>query len=140
MSMTTLITTSVIVAYPAWPMWLAAKAVRAGGAGGGDRVDDLAAVVVGHFTEDGVLAVEPGGGPDGEEELRPVGTRARVRHREQVRPAELEIRVDLVTELVPRPAPPGTGRVPALDHEAADHAVEDGAVVVRTTRSEERRV
>src|SRR2546430_10939913 len=105
------------------------RAVTGGGPGARDRVDDLPAVVVGHLAEDGVLAVEPGGGPDGDEELRPVGTRPRVRHRQQVRPAELEFRVDLVLELVPRATPSGTGRVATLDHEAADPPVEDGAVV-----------
>src|SRR3982751_6882215 len=109
------------------------RAVARGGAGGADRVDHLAAVVVGHLAEDGVLAVEPAGRPDRDEELRPVGTGAGVRHREQVGPGELEVRVDLVTELVPRAAPSGTGGVAALDHEAADHPVEDGAVVVRAT-------
>src|SRR5947209_3828834 len=39
--------------------------------------------------------------------------------------------MDLVVELVPGAAPSGTGGVTTLDHEVADHSVEDGAVVVR---------
>src|SRR5262249_40472696 len=96
----------------------------------GDRVDDLLRVVVDHFTEDGVLPVEPARLADRDEELRPARTGSRVGTGQQVRPAELEVRVDLVLELVPRAAPSGTRRVAALDHEAADHPVEDGAVVV----------
>jgi hypothetical protein len=39
--------------------------------------------------------------------------------------------VDLVVERVAWAAATGAGRVAALDHEAADHPVEDDAVVVR---------
>src|SRR5207248_9978106 len=68
---------------------------------------------------------------DRDEELRSVGTGAGVGHRQLVWPVELQVGVDLVLELVPRATPSGTGRVTALDHEAADHPVEDGAVVER---------
>src|SRR5215471_3516035 len=96
-----------------------------------DGVHDLLAVRVGDLAEDRVLAVQVRGRPDGDEELRSVGTRAGVGHGEQVRPVELQFAVELVGELVPRTAPPGTGRVTALDHEPADHTMEDRAVVVR---------
>src|SRR6266536_390683 len=107
------------------------RAVARTGRGGRDRVDDLAAAVVGHLTEDGVLAVEPARLADRDEELRPVGTGTGVRHGQQVWPVELQVGVDLVLELVSGTAPTRTGRVAALDHEAADHPVEDGAVVER---------
>src|SRR5438046_1364588 len=106
--------------------------VARAGAGGRDRVDDLLRAFVGDLTEDRVLPVEPVRRGDGDEELRPVGTGAGVRHGEQVRPVEGQLGVDLVAELVPRATPPGTGRVASLDHEVVDDAVKDRAVVVRT--------
>src|SRR4051794_36786811 len=81
------------------------------GLGARDGVDGLARVVVGDLAEDGVLAVEPSGRPDRDEELRAVGAlpaaKAGVRHGQQVRPGELEIRVDLVVERVSRAARTG---------------------------------
>ena len=89
------------------------------------------ALGVGDLAEDGVLAVEVRGRPDGDEELRAVGVRAGVRHREQVRPVEGQLRVELVGELVARPAVTLAQRVAALDHESGDDAVEHRAVVER---------
>ena len=89
----------------------------------GVRVDDLA--------EDGVLAVQVRGLAYRDEELRAVGSRARVGHRQQVGLVELQLGVELVGELVARAAAAGAGGVAALDHEAADDPVEDHAVVER---------
>src|SRR5207237_6281 len=53
--------------------------------------------------------------------------RARVRHCK--RGALDRMVVELVLELVARPARAGAGRVAALNHEVLDHAVEDHAVI-----------
>src|SRR6185437_2335632 len=90
------------------------------------RVDRIHAV--GDLPEDGVLAVQPGRGVRGDdEELRAIGVRAGVRHRQ--RPADDLVVVDLVLERVAGTAGPGPLRAAALDHEVLDHAVEDEAVV-----------
>src|SRR5664280_833770 len=94
---------------------------------GRDRVRDLPAAD--HLAEDRVLAGQPLGAADGDEELRPVGTRAGIRHSQQVRAGERQVRVDLVFELVARAAGAGTEWVPALDHETRNHPVEDRPVV-----------
>jgi hypothetical protein len=111
------------------------RPVAGRGVGGGDRVDDLLRLVVGDLTEDRVLAVQVRGRHDGHEELRAVGAvavlDAGVGHREQVRTVELELRVDLVVELVPGRAGAGAERAAALDHEPVDHPVEAEAVVER---------
>src|SRR5450830_2108742 len=108
---------------------------------GDDRVDDGARHVVGHLAEDRVLAGQPRGRGDGDEELRAVGAarlagdrvpaRAGVGHREQVRLGEAELGVDLVVEVVARAAGTGAQGVATLDHEAGDHTVEDHTVVQR---------
>src|SRR5687767_3125066 len=79
---------------------------------------------VGDLAEHGVLAVEPrrGVGRD-DEELRAVGVGAGVGHRE--RAAFDLVVVELVLELITGPAGPRALRAAALDHEVADHAVED---------------
>src|SRR5690606_20591277 len=102
---------------------------RAGG-GGADGVHDLTAGLVGDLAEDRVLAVEPRGGVEGDEELRAVGARAGVGHGEQVGLVEDELGVDLVLERVARATGAGAQRATALDHEALDHPVEAQAVVV----------
>src|SRR6266571_3287758 len=80
-----------------------------------DPVHNITAVD--HFTEDGVLSVEPGCRRYGDEELRAVGARPRVRHGEQVRPVEGEIWVNLIREAVTGPTASGAQRVATLDHE-----------------------
>src|SRR5262245_43122082 len=91
-----------------------------------DLVDDVHAV--GHAAEDRVLAVEPRRlGRGDEEELRAVGVRAGVGHRE--RAAGDLVVVDLVLELVAGTAGAGALRAAALDHEVLDDTVEDEAVV-----------
>src|SRR3954447_7817938 len=100
----------------------------------GNGVDDVAAGLVGHLTEDRVLAVEVRGRADGDEELGAVGARASVGHRQQVGAVEGELGVELVAELVAGAAEALTEGVAALDHEAADDPVEDRAVVQRVGR------
>ena len=62
-----------------------------------------------------------------DEELRAVGVRAGVGHRQ--RAANDLVLVDLVLELVARTARARPLRAAALDHEVGDHAMEDEAVV-----------
>lgn len=97
-----------------------------------DRIDNVAGSLVGNFTEDRVAAVQVRGWAEGDEELRAVSARASVRHGQQVRLVELQLWVKLVFELVSRAADADAERVAALDHEAADNAVEDHIVVERT--------
>src|SRR6266550_1520793 len=82
-----------------------------------------------HLAEDGVAAVQVRDRHFGDEELRSVGVRPRIGHRQQSRPIELLPALELVLEAVPRAARPGPRRITALDHELRDHPVEDGAVV-----------
>ena len=63
-------------------------------------------------TEDGVPAVQVRGRADGDEELRTVGARPGVGHRQQVRTVELQLGVELVLEPVARAATAGAGRSP----------------------------
>ena len=72
-----------------------------------------------------------------DEELRAVGARAGVRHREDAGAVVLERRVELVAELVARAAGAGAGGVAALGHEALDDAVERDAVVVAVAGEED---
>ncbi len=76
----------------------------------------------------------------GDEELRAVGVRARVRHRQDARLVELAAALELVRRRCspgrPRPVPV---RVAALDHEVGDDAVELGAVVERGSSCAGRR-
>jgi hypothetical protein len=59
---------------------------------------------------------------------------ARVGHAEHVRLVELQLRVELVDELVSGAAAARAVRVAGLDHEAVDDPVEDHPVVERTGR------
>ena len=67
---------------------------------------------------------------DGDEELRAVGARAGVGHRQQVGLGEAQLGVELVGEGVARAAGAGAQRAAALDHEPVDHPVEAQPVVV----------
>src|SRR5207248_9092322 len=87
------------------------RAVARSGPGARDRIDDLLRVVVDHFTEDGVLSVEPVRLADRDEELRSVGTGAGVGHRQLVRP--VNCRSGWISSLnwypgPPRPVPVGS--------------------------------
>lgn len=80
-----------------------------------------------------MLAVEPGGRGEGDEELGAVGVGAGVGHGEDAGAGVLEARVDLVGELFAvdgGAAAAGAGGVAGLDHEVGDDAVDDGRVVV----------
>src|SRR5580700_7384211 len=93
-----------------------------------DLLDDI--VTLGDFAEDGVLAGEPAGIRDGDEELRAVGVGSGVRHGKLAGLLEgLARGLGFVGELVAGAAHAGALRVAALDHELGDDAVEDGAVV-----------
>ena len=96
-------------------------------------VNNLAGISVNNFTEDGVLALQPGGWNGGDEELRTVGAAAhadtRVSHSQLVRLVEVQLWVDLIIELVARATEALTQWVTTLNHEVSDDAVEDGACV-----------
>src|SRR5215213_2479932 len=82
---------------------------------GGDGVDHVHALD--DLAEDGVLAVQPGGGDLGDEELGAVGVGPGVGHGQVPRPVEAVGAADLVLELVAGAAPSVPERVAALDHE-----------------------
>src|SRR5260370_21006140 len=82
------------------------------------------------FTEDGVLAGEPAGVGDGDEELAAVGVGAGVGHGELAGLLEAVFgALGFVGELVARAAHAGAFGIATLDHELWDDAMEDGAVV-----------
>ena len=85
-----------------------------------------------HLAEHHVVAVQPGAGNGGDEELRAVGVRAAVRHGEEARTRVLQCEVlvgeALAVDGLAARAVSG-GEVSALDHEVGDDAVEDGALV-----------
>ena len=90
-----------------------------------DGLDNVHAV--NDLTEDDVLAVQPASHHSGDEELRAVGVRTSVGHREQTRLVVLELEV-LVSELgaVDRLAARAvaSGEVTTLEHKVRDHTVE----------------
>jgi hypothetical protein len=81
--------------------------------------------------EDGVTVVEMRRRALGDEELRAVRARARVRHRQDARPRVPQLRMELVLELVARPARAAPNRIAALIMKFRNHAVENRAVVER---------
>jgi len=103
--------------------------VTGAGGGGVDGVHHRAALLVLDLAEDRVLVVQVRGQRGGDEELRPVGPRTGVGHREEVLAVELQLGVELVLERVARTARAGAQRVAALDHEVLDDPVEDHPVV-----------
>ena len=108
---------------------LGGTAAAAHGLAGGDDLHAL-----NNLTENGVLAVKPGGHNGGDEELGPVGVGAGVGHGQEpglvvlldeVLVGELGAVDGLTAGAVPR------GEVAALAHELGDDAVELGALVVQ---------
>src|SRR5262249_38233769 len=82
------------------------------------------------FAEDGVLAREPLRRRNSDEELRAVGVRASVSHRQFARFVEIMRRAfGFVFELISGPPEAGSGGVASLDHETWDDAMENRAVI-----------
>src|SRR6478735_2532537 len=79
--------------------------------------------------EDRVAVVEVWRGAERDEELRAVGVRPGVGHREDALAVVAQARMELVGELVARAAESLAERIATLNHEAVDDAVEDDAVV-----------
>src|SRR5215211_2719869 len=96
---------------------------------GGDGVDHVHALD--DLAEDRVLAVQPGRGGLGDEELGAVGVGPGVGHGQVPGPVEAVGAVDLVLELVAGAAAAVPERVATLDHEVGDDPVEHGPLVQR---------
>ena len=95
-----------------------------------DLLDDVHALD--HFAEDRVAVVEMRRRPERDEELAAVGVRARRWPSTGCPPSMWRsVGMELVGEVVARPAGALAEPIAALDHEAVDHAVEDDAVVER---------
>src|SRR5579885_3632301 len=101
-----------------------AAALRARGFQGLQRVP-----AVDHGAEDRVLAVQPRGRDEREEELTPVGPRTRVRHREPAWPIVLHLGLELPVEGVARATGAVAEGIATLGHEAGNDPVEGEAVV-----------
>ena len=97
----------------------------------GDLGHNLLGGCIGNLTKDGVVVVQVRGRRHGDEELGAVGAWAGIGHGQQEWAVKLQLRVELVLELVARATAAGAGRVAALDHEVIDDAVEDCAVIER---------
>ena len=98
-----------------------------------DRFDLLNDVhAINDFTKHDVLAVQPGAGDSGDEELRPVGVGAGVGHRQQtgagVSLVEVFVRELLTVDQLTTVASAGF-KVTTLEHEVGDNSVEDQALV-----------
>ena len=96
-----------------------------------DRLDNIHALQ--HLPKDHMAAIEPRSGDSGDEKLRPVGVRPRIRHGQKPSPLVLDLEV-LIGKLgtvdgLPTHAVP-VGEVPTLEHEGGDDTVELGALVV----------
>ena len=96
----------------------------------GDGIDDI--LSFGHFTEDGVFAVEVRRGNMSDEKLAPIGAGAAVGHGENTRLVVFEAGSDFVAKFVSRAARAGSGGIAALNHEVCNHAMEGNAVVIAT--------
>ena len=92
-------------------------------------LNDLLGILSGDLTEDGVAVVQVRGRSNRDEELGTIGAGARIRHSQQEGAVKLELRVELVSELVAGAATAGTRGVAALNHETIDDTVEGGAIV-----------
>jgi len=98
-----------------------------------EAVDEGAAVgvagIVDDFTKDGVEVVEPGGGGQGDEELRAVGVGTGVGHGDRVVGVG-QAGVEFILKDVARAAAAGAEWVASLNHEVVNQTVKDQAVVV----------
>lgn len=92
-------------------------------------LNDLLGILSGDLTEDGMAVVQVRGRSNRDEELGTIGAGARIRHSQQEGAVKLELRVELVSELVAGAATAGTRGVAALNHETIDDTVEGGAIV-----------
>ena len=80
-----------------------------------------------------MLTVQPSRCTVGNEKLRTVRSRTRIRHRKCSRAVVRKIRVNLVFKFVSRTASTCSSWVSTLDHEIRDNSVESEAVVIRST-------
>src|SRR6516162_1035789 len=93
----------------------------------GDFVGDVLAFD--DFTKDGVIASQPGGWRNSDEELAAVGIGAGVGHGELAGLVESVRRAfGFVLEAIAGAAHAGAGGVASLDHEVGDDAMKDGSV------------
>src|SRR5277367_1423335 len=102
--------------------------------------DGIHHVLVGltfYLSEDGMLAVEPIGYDMRDEELRAVGIRPGVGHRECAGLMFARIVSRFIAEAIAGAAAAGAGGVAALDHEIGDDAVEFHAVIKFVTGQED---
>src|SRR3954471_22444851 len=99
------------------------------GPGAADLADDVH--TLDDFAEDAVTIVEVRGGTERNEELPAVGVRAAVGHRQDARLAVALRRMKFILEREARPTGPLAQRIASLNHEALDHPVKEGTVVVR---------
>src|SRR6185503_400076 len=105
------------------------RAVVLADRGRADLLDHVHALHDG--AEDGVAPIEVRRRAERDEELAAVRVRTGIGHRKNAGAVVTQIRMELVRELVARPAVALPQRVATLDHEALDHTVKDDAVVVR---------
>ena len=97
----------------------------------GDGIHDI--LSLGHFTEDGVFAIEVRSWAVGNEELGTVGIWSCVGHRKDAWLIVLKKWLALTLKLVARTTHAGTSGVTPLDHKVGDHAVEYDAIVEAIT-------
>jgi hypothetical protein len=76
-----------------------------------------------------MMAVQPGGSIQGDEELAASGVGAGIGHGQDPFPAVSQAGTEFVVDGVARAAHAGAGGIPALDHEAVDDPVENDPVI-----------
>jgi hypothetical protein len=119
------------------------REVEVQGSGDSDRCDDVVLLdlvndihAFRHLAEDGMDLVEVGLRRMGDEELAATGVLAGMRHGECPRGVLVSVQVGLALDFVPRP--PGADprvpgllgeRIPTLNHEVRDDAVEPGSII-----------
>lgn len=98
-----------------------------------NAVDQIETGLVEDSPEDGVLAIEPGSGHEGDEELRAIGVLASVGHAQHARLSVVQHKVLILKVLTvdaERSPAITTGNITSLNHERGNYPVED-AVLVR---------